>query len=211
MMNSYKSVPFIISTMCGKIPRVAWLRCFFFGLALDLLYQFQQTADEKMKYVTALLLQNEVASQITGVSIVSKLRVTGFCERNPSVTGGFHSQRASNAETVSIRWRHHDIPFSAPGGLALATSSPFYCLQITTPVAARVVASGWTVHACASLNPGAWTANIQVSCQHRNGKIVTVATLSCLVAPGVRYGPPLLQPVTTNLLKGRALRWRMRI
>ena len=27
---------------------------------------------------------------------------------NPSVTGGFPSQRVSNAENVSIWWRHHD-------------------------------------------------------------------------------------------------------
>ena len=37
----------------------------------------------------------------------SKLRVTGICEGNSPVTGEFHSQRASNAETVSIRWRRH--------------------------------------------------------------------------------------------------------
>ena len=36
-----------------------------------------------------------------------KLRVTGLCEGNPSVTGGFPSQRSSNAENVSIWWRHH--------------------------------------------------------------------------------------------------------
>ena len=28
----------------------------------------------------------------------------------PLVTGGFPSQRASNAENVSIWWRHHDMP-----------------------------------------------------------------------------------------------------
>ena len=38
----------------------------------------------------------------------SKLRVTGLCEGNPTVTGGLHSQRASNAENVSIWWRYHD-------------------------------------------------------------------------------------------------------
>ena len=37
---------------------------------------------------------------------ISKLRVTGLCEGNPSVTGGFPSQRATNAENVSIWWRH---------------------------------------------------------------------------------------------------------
>ena len=39
----------------------------------------------------------------------SKLRFTGLCEGNPPVTGGLPSQRASNAENVSIWWRHHDI------------------------------------------------------------------------------------------------------
>ena len=39
----------------------------------------------------------------------SKLCVTGLCEGNPPVSGGFPSQRASNAENVSIWWRHHGI------------------------------------------------------------------------------------------------------
>ena len=33
------------------------------------------------------------------------LSVTGLCEGNPPVTGGFPSQRASNTENVSIWWR----------------------------------------------------------------------------------------------------------
>ena len=37
----------------------------------------------------------------------SKLRTTGLCEGNPPVTGGFPSERASNAENVSIWWRRH--------------------------------------------------------------------------------------------------------
>ena len=60
-----------------------------------------------------------MVSQITGASIAcstvcrskktSMLRVTGLYEGNPPVTGGFPSQRASNAENVSIWWRHHDL------------------------------------------------------------------------------------------------------
>ena len=38
-----------------------------------------------------------------------KLRIIGLCERNPPVIGGFPSQRARNAENVSIWWRHHGI------------------------------------------------------------------------------------------------------
>ena len=37
-----------------------------------------------------------------------KLRVTGLCEGNSPLTGEFPSQRTSNAENVSIWWRHHD-------------------------------------------------------------------------------------------------------
>ena len=37
----------------------------------------------------------------------SKPALLTLCEGNPPVTGGFRSQRASNAETVFIWWRHH--------------------------------------------------------------------------------------------------------
>ena len=40
---------------------------------------------------------------------ISKLRGTGLCEGNPPMTGGFPSPRASNAENVSIWWRHRVI------------------------------------------------------------------------------------------------------
>ena len=38
----------------------------------------------------------------------SKLSVTGLCAWNSPVTGEFPAQRASNAEDVSIWWRHHE-------------------------------------------------------------------------------------------------------
>ena len=38
-----------------------------------------------------------------------KFRVTGLCEGNSPVTGEFPAQRASNAENVSIWWRHHAV------------------------------------------------------------------------------------------------------
>ena len=38
----------------------------------------------------------------------SKLHVTGLCEGNPPMTGEVPPQRASNAENVSIWWRHHE-------------------------------------------------------------------------------------------------------
>ena len=63
------------------------------------------------------VIMRAMASHITGISIVCltgrskktwKIRVTGLCEGNPSVTGGFPPQRASNVENVSILWRHHE-------------------------------------------------------------------------------------------------------
>ena len=38
-----------------------------------------------------------------------KLRVTGLCEGNSPGTGEFPAQMASNAENVSIWWRHHAL------------------------------------------------------------------------------------------------------
>ena len=37
----------------------------------------------------------------------SQIRITGFCEGNSPMTGEFPAQKASNAENVSIWWRHH--------------------------------------------------------------------------------------------------------
>ena len=39
----------------------------------------------------------------------SKLRVTGLCVGNSPGTGEFPAQMASNAENVSIWWRHHGL------------------------------------------------------------------------------------------------------
>ena len=52
----------------------------------------------------------------------SKLHVTGFCEGSSPVTGEFPAQRASNAENVSIWWRHH----VSTGPWALSPSAKLY-------------------------------------------------------------------------------------
>ena len=62
------------------------------------------------------VIMSSMTSQITGVSVVfstvclgetPKLRVTGLCDGKSPVIGEFPAQRASNAENVSIWWRHH--------------------------------------------------------------------------------------------------------
>ena len=52
----------------------------------------------------------------------SKLRVTGLCVGNSPVTSEFPSQRASNAENVSICWRHHGVPGWGYGDILLAVT-----------------------------------------------------------------------------------------
>ena len=68
------------------------------------------------------IIMSVMKSQIPSVSIVCsrfgsgahqrkkiKLCVTGLCGWNSLVSGEFPAQRASNAENVSIWWRHHDM------------------------------------------------------------------------------------------------------
>ena len=83
----------------------------FSGLANDLLVHHNG------------VIMTAMASQITSLTIVystvysrrrskktSKLRVTGLGEGDSPVTGEFAAQRAtSNAENVSIWWRHHVV------------------------------------------------------------------------------------------------------
>ena len=67
------------------------------------------------------------------VSKTSKLHVTGLCVGNSPVTSEFPAQRASNAENVSIWWRHHE---SSQAGSCLAlcggrvTRFPFVPLNV---------------------------------------------------------------------------------
>ena len=58
----------------------------------------------------------------------SKLRVTGLCPRNSPWTGEFPAQMVSNAENVSIWWRHHVTP--TPGLLCKAILDMAQCYLI---------------------------------------------------------------------------------
>ena len=58
----------------------------------------------------------------------SKLRITGLCEENPPVTSVFPSQRASNADNVSIWWRHRENFGIFPGSVQKMS---LFCLQGT--------------------------------------------------------------------------------
>ena len=43
-----------------------------------------------------------------GSKKTSKFRITGLCAGNSLVTGEFPAQMVSNAENISIWWRHHE-------------------------------------------------------------------------------------------------------
>ena len=78
----------------------------------------------------------DIASQITSLTIVystvysgadkrKQCRVTGLCAGNSSVTDEFPTQRASNAENVSIWWRHHEVSIGSDNNLELDKCQPF--------------------------------------------------------------------------------------
>ena len=60
----------------------------------------------------------------------SKLRVTGLCAVNSPVTGEFPAQVASNAENVSIWWRHHGIEWYENSGSTKGNRRPPCVMQI---------------------------------------------------------------------------------
>ena len=93
------------------------LRCWF-SKASDILSVYTCIPNEKM--ISNDVIMSAMASQTTSLTTVcwtvysrrrskktSNLRVTGLCVGNSSVTSKFPAQRTSNAENVSIWWRHH--------------------------------------------------------------------------------------------------------
>ena len=78
-------------------------------------YKYMQNDEKHYNDV----IRSAMSSQITSVTIVYSTVYSGadqrkyqssasmaFCEGNPSVTGEFPAQRASNADHVSMWWRH---------------------------------------------------------------------------------------------------------
>ena len=60
----------------------------------------------------------------------SKLRVIGLCAGNSPGTSEFPAQRASYAENVYIRWRHHDIRKYIPSTIRKCISKYVYFKKI---------------------------------------------------------------------------------
>ena len=72
---------------------------------------------EHLQWHYSDIIMDTIASQITSLNRLfrrkskktSKLRVTGLCVGNSLVIDEFPAQVASNAENVSIWWRHHEM------------------------------------------------------------------------------------------------------
>ena len=62
----------------------------------------------------------------------SKLSVTGLCAGNSPVTSEFPSQKASNAENVSLWWRHHAIEIQNWYSGFSMTNRYFFFFRIAT-------------------------------------------------------------------------------
>ena len=69
----------------------------------------------------------------------SKLRVTGLCEENSPVTGEFPTQRVSDAENVSIWWRHHGCGRVTRGRL-------FGIIRVTLPLSNSLRTKNYNHH-----------------------------------------------------------------
>ena len=100
------------------------------------------------------VIMNTMASQITSLTIIYSSVYSGADQRkhqssaslafvNSPVTGEFPTQRASNAENVSIWWRHHDQLIKEPrivlthilqccftGTVTIAVTKPTCCIDM---------------------------------------------------------------------------------
>ena len=84
----------------------------------------------------------------------SKLCVTGLCSGDSQGPGEFPAQRASNAENVSIWWRHHDFHLSH---VFANYSSEVFKLD-----PGRVSISNWNIYTRCLIeisNSASWKAN----------------------------------------------------
>ena len=89
------------------------------------------------------VIMSKIASQITSLANVysavffrcrskktPKLRITGLCAGNSPVTGEFPAQMISNAENISICWRHHDDGVSALAETRPVFGTPWHVSEV---------------------------------------------------------------------------------
>ena len=81
----------------------------------------------------------------------SKLYVTGLCAGNSPRIGEFPAQMASNAESVSIWWRHHGIDTGQTVELPMAHVTSLYCGEVNLWFVCALGGPMILKHVCAGL------------------------------------------------------------
>ena len=115
----------------------------------------------------------------------SKLRVTGLCEGNSPVTGEFPTQRASNAENVSLWWCHH-VPVLNQQVWLISCHGDMTWINMTTLHFILNIHSSlksWTEPTRASCEEA--TYNQQSSYNSTSQELSTQFTLYCSLVPVV--------------------------
>ena len=110
---------FLFKKMDLTVSSVKWCP---FGLGLNLLNKNNTNRKSYYKFMKSLQWRHNERYDVSNhqphdcllnglfrrrSKKTSKLRVTGLCAGKSPVTGEFPAQRPSNAETISIWWRHH--------------------------------------------------------------------------------------------------------
>ena len=122
-MNSPRLQNGFLSKVSFTIVSVSvWLSCCHLHLCKNQLMRSEKTCMlVKLSIYYNDVIMRAMASEITSLTIVyyssvytgadkkkqSEHRVTDLCVGNSPMSGEFPTQRASNAENVSIWWRHH--------------------------------------------------------------------------------------------------------
>ena len=96
----------------------------------------------------------------------SKLRVTGFCEANSPRNGEFPTQRASDAENVSIWWRHHGAMVSVCASIASLALEHLVLVEGTKMIMAII---SWGSTGTDNMTTGKRKQNITKSCVYARG------------------------------------------
>ena len=89
----------------------------------------------------------------------TKLRVTGLCAGNSPATGEFPAQMASNAENVSIWWRHHGLITHActrQSGSKRHDDLTTTTCQRSTPTLVQLMACAWRPQGITWANVDYW-------------------------------------------------------
>ena len=106
ILNSLKCVHIFIVYTSSPLIWIRAIKCAREDVACLLSLQWRQNErDSVSNHQSHDCLPNRLFRRRSKKT--SKLRVTGLCVGNSPATGEFPAQMASNAENVSIWWRHH--------------------------------------------------------------------------------------------------------